>query len=379
MNWPQKAQHINSSGAIGSRMRLEDWWYEWHLEGLLESYLPDFILAFAFFTSVLYAMLGKRFEQQRPAIAMSVAIGFALSIGLVWWERANRFSIKNLGPIAVGFAILLLAFIMYQSVRMVGGSWAGAGITLGLAIIIAHILGFPVPVAAEILQTLIVVALIIGLMAFVSHRHQLQPRVRPPGPKLPDIKKTMADLYRQRHLSKGLDHGLRKLRKEARTLHEHPQEAGNVMLQIQRMLPAQGYLTERMAALRAKAHQVRNGHIAGLEETRHAFATLPTSARKKASAELAAKYNQMVGIETRLERLDRAVAENEKRIRQLTAKAQEYTAKYDHQQLYQSLTAAEKLQHHNSKLIKIIERTEHKLSAIAREVAKEVKQIEKPE
>ena len=151
------------------------------------------------------------------------------------------------------------------------------------------------------------------------------------------------------------------------------------MLQIQRMLPAQGYLTERMAALRAKAHQVRHGHIAGLEETRHAFATLPTSARKKASAELAAKYNQMVGIETRLERLDRAVAENEKRIRQLTAKAQEYTAKYDHQQLYQSLTAAEKLQHHNSKLIKIIERTEHKLSAIAREVAKEVKQIERPE
>ena len=73
-------------------MRLHDGWAPWHLEELLEGYLPDFILAFAFFTSVLYAMLGKRFEQQRPAIAMSVAIGFALSIGLVWWERANRFS-----------------------------------------------------------------------------------------------------------------------------------------------------------------------------------------------------------------------------------------------------------------------------------------------
>ena len=69
-----------------------------------------------------YAVLGKRFEKQRPAITMSAAIGFALSIGLVWWERANDLSIKDLGPIAVGFAVLLLAFVMYQSVRQVGGS-----------------------------------------------------------------------------------------------------------------------------------------------------------------------------------------------------------------------------------------------------------------
>jgi hypothetical protein len=360
-------------------MRLEDWWYDWHLEDLLESYLPDFILAFAFFTSVVYAVLGKRLEQQRPAIAMSAAIGLALSFGLVWWEQANDFSIKNLGPIAVGFAILLLAFVMYQSIHQIGGSWAGAAITIGLAIIIAQLVGMPVPVATEIIQTIIVVALIFGLMAFMSHRHHLTPRVRLSKPALPDIKHTMANLYRQRHLSKGLDHGLRKLRKEAKTLHERPEEGGNILRQIKRMLPAQGYLTERMSQLRAKAHRVRSGHIARLEETRQAFAKLPTPAKKRASAELAARYNQMVGIETRLERLDHAVAENEKRIRELTAKAQEYTAKYDYQQLSHTLKAAEKLQHHNSKLIKTIERTEHKLSTVAKEVAKEVKQVEKPE
>jgi len=360
-------------------MRLEDWWHDWHIEELLESYLPDFVLAFAFFTSVSYAVLSKRFEQQRPAIAMSAVIGLALSSGLVWWEQANDFSIKNLGPIAVGFALLLLAFVMYQCIRQIGGSWAGAAITMGLAIIIAHILGFSLPVAAQILQTIIVVALLFGLMAFVSHRHHLQPRVRLQKPELPDIKHTMADLYRQRHLSKGLDHGLRKLKKDAKTVQEHPQETGDIFRQIKRMLPAQGYLTERMAQLRAKAHQIRNGHVARLEETRQAFAKLPTPAKKKAAAELAVRYNQMVGIDDRLERLDHAVAENEKRIRELTAKAQEYTAKYDHQQLYHNLKAAEKLQHHNSKLIKLIERTEHKLSTIAKEVAKEVKQVERPE
>jgi len=358
-------------------MRLEDWWYHWHLEELLESYLPDFILAFTFFTSVVYVALGKRFEQQRPAIAMSVAIGLALSIGLVWWEQANDFSIKNLGPIAVGFAILLLAFVMYQCIRQVGGSWAGAGITIGASIIIAQLLGIPVPIDPQIIQTIIVVALIFGLMAFMSHRHQLTPRARLSKPGLPDIKHTMADLYRQRHLSKGLDHSLRKLRKTANTLYEHPEEAGDILRQVKRMLPAQGYLIERMAQLRARAHHIRKGHIARLEETKQAFAKLPNSAKKKAAAELAARYNQMVGIDDRLERLDHAVGENEKRIRELTQKAQEYTAKHDHQQLYHTLKAAEKLQHHNSKFFKIIERTEHRLSTMAKAVAKEVKEVER--
>jgi len=346
--------------------------YEW-----LESLLPDFVLAFAFFTSIVYSALGKHFEKQRPAIAMSAAIGLALSIGLVWWEQANNFSIKDLGPIAVGFAILLLAFVMYQCIRNVGGSWAGAGITIGASILIASLLGFDVPINTEIIQTITVAALIIGLMALFAHRRNLYPRYRQSESVLPDIKHSMADLYRERHLSKKLDHGLRTLRKETKTLNENPEEAANIASQIKRMLPAEGYLTERMAQLRARAHQVKNGHIARLEETRHAFAKLPTSARKRASGELAARYSQMVGIDTRLERLDKAVAENEKRIRDLTRQAQTHANNHNHQKLYETLKAAEKLQKHNSHLFKIIERTENKLSAIAKKVASEVKQVEK--
>jgi len=358
-------------------MRLENLFYELHLHELLESLLPDFILAFAFFTSVVYAVLGTRFEKQRPAIAMSAAIGFALSTGLVWWERANGLSIKNLGPIAVGFAVLLLAFVMYQSVRQVGGSWAGAGITIGAAIIIAKMLGLDIPVDWQIIQTIIVVALIFGLLAFMSHRHHLNPRVRAREPAIPDIKRTMADLYRERHLSKKLDHGLRKVRKQANTLNEHPERAPDISVQIKRMLPAQGYLTEKMAQLRAKAHSIRKGHIARLEETRHVFTKLPTPAKKKASAELTARYNEMAGMDTRLERLDNAVAENERRIRQLTQEAQRYSANYDYQKLVNCLKQAEKLQHHNSKLIKIIDRTEAKLASVAKDAAKEVKQVNK--
>ncbi len=374
---PKKAQQLNSSDPVRSRMRLENLFYDLNLYGFLESLLPDFVLAFAFFTSMAYAVLGKRFEKQRPAIVMSAVIGLALSTGLVWWERANGLSIKNLGPIAVGFAILLLAFVMYQSIHQVGGSWAGAGITIGASVIIARLLGLNIPVDWQIIQTIVVVALIFGLLAFTLHRHRRFAHIRPTKPNLPDIKHKMTDLYRERHMSKKLDHGLRKVRKQANTLNEHPEQAPDISLQIKRMLPAQGYMTEKMAQLRAKAHKVRNGHIARLEETRHVFADTPTAAKKKASAELAARYNEMVGIDARLERLDRTVAENERRIRQLTQEAQQYTAKYDYQKLVSCLKQAEKLQHHNSRLIKIINQTEAKLTSVAKDAARQVKQVNK--
>jgi len=150
-------------------------------------------------------------------------------------------------------------------------------------------------------------------------------------------------------------------------------------VQIKRLLPTEGYLTQRMAQLRQKAYQGRKGHIARLEETRQVFPELPASARKKAAADLAAKYRQMIGIGTRLERLDRAVAENEKRIRNLTAGAQTHTTRYEDRELCEDLKAAQRLQHHNTRLLEIIERTEQKLSAVAKQIAQEVKQVEKPD
>ena len=358
-------------------MRLETLFDSQTLEAIFESTLPDFVLAFAFFTSLVYAVLGKRFDQQRPAITMSVAIGFALSIGLVWWEQANDLSIKNLGPIAIGFAILVLSFVMYQSIKQIGGTWAGAGIALGASILIARTLGLGFLVDPEVIQTVTVAALVVGIFAFILHTQDKRHYVPRVHKDLPNIRHDMADLYRERHLSNQLAQKMKKLRRETNTLNEHPQDAGNVLSQLKKMLPAEGYLTERMAQLRAKAHQIRNGHVARLEETRGVFSELPVSEKKKASAELAARYNQLVGIDTRLERLDKAVAENERRIRELTGQAQQYTASYDYQKLTDCLKAAEKLQGHNSRLFKIIKRTENKLAAIAKKVAQETKQVNK--
>ena len=358
-------------------MRLSGVFRELAIAELFETALPDFVLAFAFFTSVAYATLGKRFELQRPAVAMSAVIGFALAVGLVWWEQSTGLSIKNLGPIAIGFAVILLSLVMYRSIRQVGGSWAGAAIALGASIIVAKLLQLRLPIDAGIIQAVMTVALVVGLISFMLHRRHDYPHLHQARSNIADIRHDMSDLYRGRRLSKRLTKGLRKARHESRTLTEHPEDTGQVLARLNRMLPAQGWLTQRLAQLRAKAHRVRNGHIARLQETRHIFTKLPASAKKKAATDLAARYHQVIGVDTRLERLDKAVAETERRIRELTAQSRRYAAGGDYPKLNGALKDAERLQHHNSKLIKTIERTESKLSAIIKKVAAQTKEIKK--
>ncbi len=344
---------------------------------LFETLLPDFVLAFTFFTSVCYAVLGKRFGQQRPAIAMSAVFGFALSVGLIWWEQANGFSIKDLGPIAIGFAIIILAFVMYHAIGQVGGSWAGAGIALGASILVAKVLGLKIPLDSEVILTVMIVALIVGILSFMSHRHYNYPKLQYNRPFVRDIRHDMSDLYRNKHLSNRLATKMRNIRHDAETLQEHPEEAGDILQQLRKVLPAEGWLTQRMAQLRAKAHRIRNGHIARLKETRHLVAKLPTSAKKKVSAQLADRYRHIIGIDTRLQRLDRAVAENERRIYQLTRKAQKYTTRSDSRKLRDAIKTAEKLQRHNTRLFKIIVRTEGKLTRAAMGVVDKTREVDK--
>ena len=347
---------------------------------LFETLLPDFVLAFAFFTALAYAVLGKRFDRQRPAIVMSAVIGLSLAVGLVWWEERNGLSIRNLGPLAVGFAIIILAGVMYQAIRLTGGSWAGVGIALGASLLVSKLMGIEWFLDPEIIHSAITVALVVGILAFLMHT-----RGHVTGPAmsrrvtLPAVKQNMRDIQKAqrqgRVLSDLLGRRLHGIRKESNLLYQHPELGGDIVHQIKRTLPAEGWLTQRMAVLRKKAHQIRNGHVARLEETRKVFAKLPVSAKKAASGDLAARYNQLVGVDRRLERLDRTVAANEKRIRELTQQAEKCAQKNDYRKLGDLLMAAEKLQGHNSKIFAIIDRTEAKLTTIAEKVAKDVAQV----
>ena len=74
-------------------------------------------------------------------------------------------------------------------------------------------------------------------------------------------------------------------------------------------------------------------------------------------------------LDVRIERLDRSVAACERRVRDLTLKAQGCLRDHDHRTLVDILKVAEKLQHQVGKLVRIIERTEAKLLDLAKQLA----------
>jgi hypothetical protein len=335
---------------------------------MFQTLLPDFVLAFAFFTALTYAILGKRFGQNRSAIAMSATLGLALSTGLVWWEGQNQFSIRNLGPLAVGFAIVILGTVMFQAIRQAGGSWAGVGIALGASLIVSELLGIHWMLASQIIQTVTTVALVVGILAFLAYARDHKGTLDPRPVAVPRVRQATKEVQEGRITSDLLDRRFRDLRKQVRRLDEEPDESSNVLAQIHKMLPAEGWLTERMADLRAKAYRAREGHVARIEEIGQALEKLPPEAKKRASSELAARYKELK-LDLRMDRLDKAAAENERKIRDLTQQAKQATERYEYPRLLELLQAAEKLQKHNSRLFKIMERTDRELTQIAKTAA----------
>jgi len=343
------------------------------LSETLSTLLPDFVLAVTFFTALLYAVLGRRFGPQRPAAAMSVALGLALATGLVWWEKDHGWSIRSLGPIAVIIVLVLLAAVLFSAARKQGGFWVGVGIALGICIPMAWLLGVQSPIDTDLVWLLAVVGGVLGALGIVVHLHRY-------GPESPRVvsRVEVADARRDRRridrsydTSNWIRQNLKRARLRVRSLTDHPGERADLVLQIRRILPAEGQLTRRMAALREKAHRIRNGHVSRLEETKLAYSRLPTSAKKKAAEQLIARYRALAGINDRLERLDREVAETERHVRLLTLEAQEIVARYDFPKVEGTLKRAERLQARNSQLLKVIDRTERKLAEIAGSVAEQ--------
>jgi hypothetical protein len=183
----------------------------------------------------------------------------------------------------------------------------------------------------------------------------------------------MTDLHQDRRTARGLGKSLRHLKREARDLRRHPDEhrgeAADILVQLRRILPAEGWLTERMARLREKAHFIRKGHIARIKELEQHMAGLPPEVSRKAARELPARYKEL-NLDQRLERLDRAVAENERRIRDLTRQAEADLEASNYSALANVLNAASKLQQHNEKLFNAIDRTEARLMAAAKQAGR---------
>lgn len=331
-----------------------------------ESVVPDLLLGFAFFAALCYAVLGRHFGQQRPAAAMSAALGLALAMGLVWWEAANHVSVRNLGPLALGLLVVVFAGVVFQAVRHVGGGWAGGGFAVALALFMGWLLGGPMPVARGLVQAIAIVAFLVGVAAWLVHgRREIVQAVPVLNARAP-MRDRSIDVVRDGQIADRLASRLADLRSRVGTAPQRPEFARDVMERLQQILPDQGVLTRRLAELRRKIRLARDGHAHRINELAGAYARVPPEARARINAELRVRWAQF-RLDERLERLNRAAAENERRIADLIRQARQWLAAGDRSRLVAAVNAAAALQQHNARLIRAIERTEEQLLSFARQ------------
>ena len=121
-------------------------------------------------------------------------------------------------------------------------------------------------------------------------------RIRLPaqtGPDLGAVRHDLSDLRQDTRVGDRIDGFLTEMRRRTDVFVQHPDDAPNIIAQLRRILPAEGWLTERLARLREQAHHFRKGHAARIEQLRDVIGRLPRAERKKAAAELTARYAEL--------------------------------------------------------------------------------------
>jgi hypothetical protein len=86
----------------------------------------DFAIYLMVFVGISQLTLGSRF-QGRGGKAIAIAIGISLALSLAISEKYLGFSLRSLGPIAVGIFLAILSVIIYRLIKQLGGSFAVSG------------------------------------------------------------------------------------------------------------------------------------------------------------------------------------------------------------------------------------------------------------
>lgn len=354
--------------------------------------LIDFAIAFVFFTALSFAVLHRRFEHKRSAAVMSAALGTALAIGLAAWELRSGLRLADLGPIAAGLGMIMIALVIYHAIKRVGGTWSGGLTALGCTLLIGQVLGVPglQQVVNGVLGPLLAISLIAGGVSLVMMKHssefkadvpvqnprawpiQQAPRLRPEAQAMQAQAEPSAQVVEERvhaiddmkRLSQRFDEHLELAEHNARELPAQPQLAALLRRQLAALLPESQVITQRLADLRAKTQMLRMGHLAKIRRLAPQVPKLPPEAARVASMQLREAYRE-ARLEERIERLDQAAVHAEKQIADVVAKVKQLLDAGRYAQAADVLHNSEKLARQVTRLMKQIEKDEQKVLALA--------------
>jgi len=368
----------------------------WLLPG--NGYLIDFLISLVFFTAVVYAVLGRRLGHRRAAAAASAALGFALSLGLVAWQVQNGRRIADLGPIAVGFAVIVLALVVYHTMRQIGGRWAGVLTAVGAAALIGQVLSLPG--LANLLNGVVLPLAGIGLMTaglirLMHDRHtqssthpiqgapwtgrQPSPARNPTIQQALDDQRELEDTKQQVHaiddihrITGRIEQALRQSDRLVKDLPAQPELARLIRQRLDTLLPASQEITRRLAQLRAHTEMARRGHLAKIRRLAPQIPKLDPASARAASQQLRDLYTE-VGLGQRLARLDQAAALAEQQITQTIATVRQSLDAARYHEAASALHKAEHLGRQVRKLIDRIDKEHKRVLGLAIDAAKQAR------
>jgi len=340
---------------------------------VFRSRLFEFLVIFTFFISLLFAVFKKRFGDHRLTAALSASISFALSIGLTHWMNRHGYNMTDLGPVAVIVVAAFAAAVIYSLIKT-----SGHGVIAILTIILLIAATLPRTYWFFDYQTVFDLVLACWLLILIwvlihnKYPHRSVPAVRIRDyTEADDADDQIRQMYNDRRLSRKISGQLRKLRKPSELLGDKNSQSTNLVLQLKRILPQQGYLAGRMTSLRKKAHLMRNGHIARTKEIKKLCRQLEPLQKRRVSRQMIEYYKNETDLDRRLERLEGLIADIEKQSRELVLHAQNCVKDNDFKRYDHFVKKATKLQDRVTHIIKVIVRTEKKLSATASKIVRE--------
>lgn len=366
----------------------------WLLPG--NGYLIDFLIALVFFTAVVYAVLGRRLGHRRAAAAASAAMGFALSLALIAWEVQTGRRIADLGPIAVGLAVIVLALVVYHTMRQIGGRWAGVLTAVGAAALIGQVLS--VPGLSGLLNGVVLPLAGIGLMTaglirLMHDRHARSPnqaaadaswrndqfaRSRNPSiqqsieeqRELEDTKQQVHAIDDIHRITGRIEQALSHAARLGKELPAQPELARLIRQQLDTLLPASQEITRRLAQLRAHTELMRRGHLGKIRRLVPQVPKLDPPASRAASQQIRDLYKQC-NLDQRLDRLDQAAVMTQQRITQTVEQVRQLLDAGRYQDAASSLHRAEHLGRQARKLIDQIDYQQKRVLALAIDAAKQ--------
>ena len=258
-------------------------------------------------------------------------------------------------------------FAVGGPIQHVGGTWSGLALAMFACVLAGGLVGAPWSLRWGFVRFLAALTLVAGLSTLILHVIRQPPRFERPAAEFARVRHDMRDLEQDRRVAEHLAQGLSEVRTEADFIVSRPDVAGDFLIQLRRLLPEEGWLTQRLVEVREKAHHAKSSHAYRIDELREFMEKLPPAARAKAAEELAERYAEL-RLDVRLERLDRSVAEVERRVRELTEEAERCATNHEYRKVPDLLDEATRLQAHNAKLLTLIERTEQRLLTVARQV-----------